>query len=51
MWDWLISPSYELTNAVRADHMRLHYDGYLIPTPGRSFATYQQHHAYGAQLQ
>ena len=34
MWDWQVAPSVELTNAVRVDHMQLHYDGSLLPQTG-----------------
>ena len=40
MWNWLISPQIELTNAVRLDHLALSYDGHLVATPGRTNAIY-----------
>jgi len=40
MWDWQISPLVELTNAVRVDHLALHYDGMLLETPGRTPESY-----------
>jgi iron complex outermembrane receptor protein len=40
MWDWLISPGTELTNAVRLDRLLLDYSGVLTPTPGRTLAAY-----------
>jgi iron complex outermembrane receptor protein len=36
MWDWQIAPAYELTNAVRLDHLVLHESGTVLPIPGRS---------------
>jgi iron complex outermembrane receptor protein len=36
MWDWQLAPSYELTNAVRVDHLVLHESGTPLPIPGRS---------------
>jgi iron complex outermembrane receptor protein len=34
MWDWQITPSLSLTNAVRFDHFALNQSGYLVPTAG-----------------
>ena len=34
MWDWQIAPSLSFTNAVRLDHMRLHYSGNPLPYSG-----------------
>ena len=34
MWDWQMAPSLSLTNAVRLDHMRLHYSGDPLPYSG-----------------
>ncbi len=36
MWNWQISQAYELTNAVRLDHLVLHESGTLLPIPGRT---------------
>jgi len=36
MWDWQISPSYELTDALRLDHLVLHETGTLLPILGRT---------------
>jgi iron complex outermembrane receptor protein len=36
MWDWQISPAYELTNAVRVDHLDLAQSGMLLPIAGRT---------------
>jgi iron complex outermembrane receptor protein len=40
MWDWQISPQFELTNAVRLDHTALHFSGNLLATPGRMLRDY-----------
>ncbi len=40
MWDWQISPRFELTNAVRLDHTALHFSGNLLLTPGRTLQAY-----------
>jgi iron complex outermembrane receptor protein len=40
MWDWQISPALEWTNAARIDHLALHYDGVLLPIPGRMQADF-----------
>ena len=41
MWNWQISPAFELTNAVRLDHLALNQSGGpLIVTPGRSQQDY-----------
>jgi iron complex outermembrane receptor protein len=43
MWDWQISPMFDLTNAVRLDHMSLHFQGSaLIVTPDRTVADYNR---------
>jgi iron complex outermembrane receptor protein len=43
MWDWQISPIFDLTNAVRLDHMSLHFQGSgLIITPDRTVADYNR---------
>ena len=34
MWDWQITPSVSLTNAVRYDHFLLHQSGFLLPDVG-----------------
>jgi iron complex outermembrane receptor protein len=34
MWDWQISPAYDLINSVRLDHLVLHQSGTLLPIPG-----------------
>jgi len=36
MWDWQISPAYELINALRVDHLVLHETGMTLPIPGRT---------------
>jgi iron complex outermembrane receptor protein len=36
MWDWQMSAAYELTNAVRLDHLVLHFSGTPLPIPGLS---------------
>ncbi len=36
MWDWQISPMFELTNAVRVEHLVLGYSGDLVILPGRT---------------
>jgi outer membrane receptor for ferrienterochelin and colicins len=41
MWDWQISPSMELTNAVRADDLVLHYGSLLSQAPERPPDTFQ----------
>jgi iron complex outermembrane receptor protein len=40
MWDWQISPTYELTNALRLDHLVLHQAGNLLPIPLRTSAAF-----------
>jgi iron complex outermembrane receptor protein len=41
MWDWQITPTYEVTNAVRLDHLVLSQSGAgLLVTPGRTEAAY-----------
>ena len=40
MWDWQLAPSLSLTNAVRADHLLLHYAGTLLPGTGVTVAQY-----------
>jgi iron complex outermembrane receptor protein len=42
MWDWQITPNVGLTNALRLDHMVLHYSGQLIPPFGLSAAQYNR---------
>jgi iron complex outermembrane receptor protein len=34
MWDWQATPTLALTNALRIDHLRLHYAGTLLPQSG-----------------
>lgn len=40
MWDWQIAPAFDLTNAVRVDHLALQDTGVFVPTPGRTRAIY-----------
>jgi iron complex outermembrane receptor protein len=40
MWDWQLTPGIELTNALRIDHMLLHYAGSLLPETGLTAAAY-----------
>jgi outer membrane receptor for ferrienterochelin and colicins len=40
LWDWQITPSVDLVNAVRLDHLVLGYSGTLLPIPGRTLAAY-----------
>jgi iron complex outermembrane receptor protein len=40
MWDWQIAPAFDLTNAVRVDHLGLQDTGVFVPTPGRTRAIY-----------
>jgi iron complex outermembrane receptor protein len=40
MWDWQVTPSITLTNAVRTDVMQLHYSGTLLQGTGISNADY-----------
>jgi iron complex outermembrane receptor protein len=40
MWDWQISPMFDLTNAVRVDHLELQNTGFFLPTPGRTRSLY-----------
>ncbi len=40
MWDWQITPSLSLTNAVRYDHVMLNQHGTLVPDVGFSAASY-----------
>jgi outer membrane receptor for ferrienterochelin and colicins len=40
MWDWQISPMFDLTNAVRVDHLELMNTGFFAPTPGRTRSLY-----------
>ena len=40
MWDWQMTPSLALTNAVRVDHLLLHFAGTLLPTSGLTTAAY-----------
>ncbi len=42
MWDWQISPKFDLTNAVRIDHLALQDTGTFLPTPGRTRALYDR---------
>ena len=42
MWDWQISPSVSLTNAVRFDHFMLNQTGYLVPPVGFPASAYNQ---------
>ena len=40
MWDWQVVPTVELTNALRLDHMLLHYAGTLLPESGLTVSDY-----------
>jgi iron complex outermembrane receptor protein len=40
MWDWQLAPAFELTNAVRLDHLDLHDTGFFLPSFGRTAAMY-----------
>jgi iron complex outermembrane receptor protein len=40
MWDWQLAPALSLTNAVRVDHLLLHYAGTLVPGTGVTEAQY-----------
>ena len=40
MWDWQVAPGIELTNALRLDHMVLHYAGMLLPESGLTASGY-----------
>ena len=40
MWDWQITPSVSLTNAVRYDHFVLNQQGYLVPEAGYPASDY-----------
>lgn len=40
MWDWQVAPAVELTNALRLDHMLLHYAGTLLPESGLTTSDY-----------
>jgi outer membrane receptor for ferrienterochelin and colicins len=43
MWDWQITPSLSLTNAVRYDHFVLHQQGFLVPGVGFPSSAYNGH--------
>jgi iron complex outermembrane receptor protein len=40
MWDWQITPSLSLTNALRFDHFSLNQTGYLLPQVGFPSSAY-----------
>ena len=40
MWDWQISPTLDMTNAVRLDYLTLNYNGDLVTLPGRTLEAY-----------
>jgi iron complex outermembrane receptor protein len=40
MFDWQISPAFNLNNAVRLDHLQLHDTGTFVDTPGRTPGIY-----------
>jgi iron complex outermembrane receptor protein len=40
MWDWQISPTFDLTNAVRVDHLSLQDTGIFVPSPDRTRAIF-----------
>jgi iron complex outermembrane receptor protein len=40
MWDWQIAPAFDLTNALRLDHLGLHDNGFFAPSFGRTAAMY-----------
>ncbi len=40
MWDWQITPSLSLTNALRFDHFALNQTGYLVPVVGYPSSAY-----------
>lgn len=40
MWDWQATSSVDVTNAVRVDHLQLHYAGNLLPETGLTAAEY-----------
>jgi outer membrane receptor for ferrienterochelin and colicins len=42
MWDWQLTPRLSLTNAVRFDHLQLHYSGALIPVTGLDAAQFNR---------
>jgi iron complex outermembrane receptor protein len=42
MWDWQVSPAVSLTNAVRVDHLQLHYSGTLLPASGLTVGQYNR---------
>lgn len=42
MWDWQMTPSLSLTNAVRLDYMVLHFSGTLLPQSGLTVSEYNK---------
>lgn len=42
MWDWQVTPAIEMTNAMRIDHLQLHYAGNLLPETGLTAAEYDR---------
>lgn len=42
MWDWQMTPSLSLTNAVRLDYLVLHFSGALLPSSGLTEAQYDR---------
>jgi iron complex outermembrane receptor protein len=40
MWDWQVAPAVEVTNAVRVDHLQLHYAGNLLAETGLTAGDY-----------
>jgi len=40
MWDWQMTPSLSLTNAVRYDHFVMNQQGYLVPEVGYPASAY-----------
>jgi iron complex outermembrane receptor protein len=42
MWDWQISPMFELTNAARIDHLALSQSGLLLPIAGRGAGAFNR---------
>jgi iron complex outermembrane receptor protein len=44
MWDWQITPSLSLTNAVRVDELQLNYQGSLVAGTGQTVGDYNAAH-------
>lgn len=42
MWDWQATPAVEVTNALRIDHLQLHYAGNLLAETGLTASEYDR---------